>query len=339
VASASVELPPDLVRDALEHAYLHDAPAFGDAARAALEHWPQRMLRELTSVAAEASRRSPGFRSAFLERLRCDGESLTGEEAWDAWRNLLQGSLGAEERDLAAAREALDSLEMLAQSRVFAPRMLELLDGRQNWEPAWTETDADNVRFRLYEQTGHLNEAKGVLVSIIHQLITDRQPGADDLIALLRELGSSAEDLDTVCTRYRLTFGAEETRPTGDRASRAAGQRIRVLFVGGNEQQEAYQGYLDEFVASRYPFCAVDFQFTGWGANWGRIVKTLDAKLEEADVLILMHFIRTELGRTMRRLANEHDIPWVACTGHGRRSLERSIATAIAVAGKRTVAS
>jgi hypothetical protein len=188
----------------------------------------------------------------------------------------------------------------------------------------------------LYEQSGRLNEAKSILLSIVHQLITDRETGAGDLIDPLCELGASAEELDTVRTRCRVTFGTEEARGVVAPVRPALpGQEIRVLFVGGNEKQEAYQAYLDDFVANRYPSCKVDFEFTGWSANWGRIVKTLEAKLAEADVLILLQFIRTELGRTMRRLAREHGIPWVPCTGHGRRSLERSIETAVAVAAKR----
>ena len=75
-------------------------------------------------------------------------------------------------------------------------------------------------------------------------------------------------------------------------------------------------------------------QFSGWTANWGKILKRLDHELHSADVLILMRFTRTMLGRAVRKRASEQGLPWVACTGHGRQSLQRAIEEAVRVAAR-----
>jgi len=50
---------------------------------------------------------------------------------------------------------------------------------------------------------------------------------------------------------------------------------------------------------------------------------------------VLMPFVRTELGRAVRRLCSEFGVPWVACTGKGYDSMERAIRTALQLAAER----
>jgi hypothetical protein len=52
-------------------------------------------------------------------------------------------------------------------------------------------------------------------------------------------------------------------------------------------------------------------------------------RIREADAVVIMRFVRTLLGRTLRALCSEHDRPWVACTGHGRDSLLGAIEEAV----------
>jgi hypothetical protein len=44
-----------------------------------------------------------------------------------------------------------------------------------------------------------------------------------------------------------------------------------------------------------------------------------------------MTFVRTNLGRHVRRRCSEEGRPWVPCTGHGRESLRRAIETAVEI--------
>ncbi len=53
--------------------------------------------------------------------------------------------------------------------------------------------------------------------------------------------------------------------------------------------------------------------------------------MDHADVAVLVKLMRTNLGAQLRRAASEADIPWVACTGHGRSSLLRAVEHTVAV--------
>jgi hypothetical protein len=71
------------------------------------------------------------------------------------------------------------------------------------------------------------------------------------------------------------------------------------------------------------------FDFTGWSSNWGRSLDVIERRIAASDAVVVMRFIRTLLGRTVRALCSEHDRPWVACTGHGRDSLLAAIEQAV----------
>lgn len=62
----------------------------------------------------------------------------------------------------------------------------------------------------------------------------------------------------------------------------------------------------------------------------------MDAELSRARVLVLMRYVRTMLGRSIRKRASELEIPWVACTGSGRASMLRAIEQAILLAWRQS---
>lgn len=144
-----------------------------------------------------------------------------------------------------------------------------------------------------------------------------------DLLGHLEDLGASAEQLRSL--RDRLPAG-EPGAVTGipDRG-------VTVVFVGGNETQAAYRPAVDAHVADRYGGrVRVRWHLTGWTANWGEQAARIEADLVSADVLVVMTFVRTMLGRRLRRSAGERGVPWRACTGHGRDSIMRAIDRAVA---------
>lgn len=69
-----------------------------------------------------------------------------------------------------------------------------------------------------------------------------------------------------------------------------------------------------------------------WGPNWSQAAERIEAAYDGASVVVVMTFVRINLGRWTRRTAGEHGLPWLSCTGHGRASLERAIDRAVAVA-------
>jgi len=46
--------------------------------------------------------------------------------------------------------------------------------------------------------------------------------------------------------------------------------------------------------------------------------------LPQYNALIIMRFIRTELGRRLRKLCGENGLMWFPCTGRGRHFIENS---------------
>jgi hypothetical protein len=108
-----------------------------------------------------------------------------------------------------------------------------------------------------------------------------------------------------------------------------------VLFLGGNEVQEHYRPRLDaEFAESYGGAVEVDWVFPGWSSNWIKVADRIEASWSSRPpaTMVLMTFVRTNLGQWARRTAGEHGIPWVSCTGHGRAAIARSVDRAVRVA-------
>lgn len=104
---------------------------------------------------------------------------------------------------------------------------------------------------------------------------------------------------------------------------------VTVLFVGGNETQDRYHRAIEaSLTASFGGRLRVEWFSTGWASNWPKDAARVEARFKGADVVVIMSYIRTMLGQRLRKTAGEAGLPWVACTGHGRAAIERSIRTA-----------
>ncbi|MGH9152541.1 MAG: hypothetical protein ACRD03_09125 [Acidimicrobiales bacterium] len=122
--------------------------------------------------------------------------------------------------------------------------------------------------------------------------------------------------------------------PAGDPAGEVAGggRPVHVVFVGGNETQARYADPIDAELEERHGGrVRVTWVHPGWATNWSATAHQVEALLDEADALVLMRFVRTNLGRHLRRISSSAGIPWVACTGHGKASLMASIEEAVGV--------
>lgn len=326
----SVDLPDDLVAEALEALALYEAPNSGRAAVLALGRWPTLLGR----VAFQAlATRNTELRLALRALVSDKGQELTSTERWCAWEDLLLTALRTRPRDLETARVSLDELERLAVDGL-EDRFLALLDDRSRWDPAWTHLERDEARVRLLESTGRLDSAAAVLNNLIHREISDGEEVAD-LIERLAGLPVPPGQIEDLQRRVR-----SQAQNAGiDPASHASPEYtapVRVLFVGGNETQMTYRSELEAWFSRAFPGSTLEFEFSGWSSNWGRLMDRIRNRVETADVIVLMRFMRTEFGRELRRSAGEHGVPWVGCPGHGRQSLEKAIARAVAVANARS---
>jgi hypothetical protein len=139
---------------------------------------------------------------------------------------------------------------------------------------------------------------------------------------------------------------AERSDPAAadDRIAAAlrAGHSLRVLFVGGNETQAQYESALRQKLERRDPNTGAEvslrFIMPGFNSNWDKTLDQVRTFEGRCDALVLMPFVRTELGRALRKLASQWDIPWLPCTGKGADSLERALRQALDWAAQRALA-
>jgi len=107
---------------------------------------------------------------------------------------------------------------------------------------------------------------------------------------------------------------------------------IVIVYVGGDEQQVRIQKSVNDHVQGRYGgLVKVEWVHIDWGANWPKDADRVDAFLNSgADAVVLLQWLRTNMGKRVRKSCGEHDVPRVSCTG-GRTSSMRAIDEAVQV--------
>lgn len=185
--------------------------------------------------------------------------------------------------------------------------------------------------------SGRLDEAHALLEEAAHQILSEEAErglaAAQACVDTIRELGGRLPS-DDVTSRIQALTIKEPSRRVRVRSSELRGI---VLFVGGNETQQRYDERVRKELAATHPGVTVDFAHTGWGSNWGRELVSIESRVRNADVVVVMQFVRTLLGRHVRTLCGKHGRPWVACTGHGHASIRRSIEAAAALLAEEAV--
>ncbi len=269
-------------------------------------------------------RDSPALRAALMARAL--DPRRPRDERWADAEALLAAARAASDRD--CGQEALDLLEGLADDRAGAERLVARLQDRAFYDPFWDEEEAGWARVRLFELVGRTASAAQALVALGHRLVTTsperaRHEGAA-ILERIRSYGAPCPDPGFERRIEAVAASLPAVTPADVRTARA-----RILFVGGNEMQARYDDAVRRELADRLPDVVVDFQHTGWSSNWGRQVAALAQRIGEADAVVIMRFVRTLLGATLRRTCSEKGKRWVACTGHGRDSIVRSIEEAV----------
>jgi hypothetical protein len=262
----------------------------------------------------------PTLRDALIERATTEGRPAHARFT-DA-RAALEASRDA--NDLDRARAAFDVLEDLAhRGGPEAGAFLDLV-GVPRWESVVAPHEARWAAVPLLLMAARPADAGNLLIVGAWELVS---PGNDASLDLARDAVDQARWLG-VEPPPELVRILEPKSPPPQPARRPHG---RVLFIGGNETQEQYDRYLQDQVRSRWPEVALESLYTGWSSNWGRDIASIENAIGRAGVIVLMKFVRTMLGQKVRALCSEYRRPWVACTGHGRESLVRSIERAVAM--------
>lgn len=258
--------------------------------------------------------------------------------------DLLEQALAAAGRqsDVATATDAVERLEdvlVSAGSPDLEARWLDLLRDDEAVRSILGPLDCDLLRAHHLRILGRNAEAAGLVTQVFHRLVADPRPEYDveDLVEMLGDLGEPDERVAPL--RQQLSRDDDQIDETHVQQAVALAP-IDVLFVGGNEVQARYEESISEEVERRFGGrVRITWEFTGWSPNWAPAAERVEAQFSPSAVLVLMQFVRTNLGRRLRRTAGENDVPWVACTGHGRAAIRRSILRAVDVAAARRVRS
>ena len=242
-------------------------------------------------------------------------------------RSALRGFLNRS--DLEAAGEALDALEKLARSRVAVPAFLELMKDRTRYEPAWDIDDASIARACCHEARGEFLDALTVLQDLFYRLASsEREGGLGDAAGVLHRIRGYGIDssIYSDMTRRFDALAARETDaiPAGDVE---AGRQVRVLVVGGAEQQARAEEMARRKLEEHYPRIRASFIRTGWHGNWNRTFADIQREMPRHDALVIVRFMRTHLGRKIRQ---HWSGPWRFCWSGGPGAIVEAVASAAA---------
>ena len=231
--------------------------------------------------------------------------------------------------DVQAAGEALDGLDKLAQNRVAVPEFLKLLEDRIRYEPAWDLDDATIARARCHEVRGEFLEAVAVLRRLFYRLASPEREGelgdAAGVLHRIEGYGIDPSTYSAMTNRYHALVAREATAVPVNEVGRTGS--IRVLVVGGAEQQARAQEMALTKLHARYPHIRARFIQTGWSGNWNRAFADIEREMPKHDALVILRFMRTNLGRQIRR---HWSGPWRFCWSGGPGAIVEAVARAAA---------
>lgn len=265
-----------------------------------------------------------GIRNRYLDWLL--SERLPLQVRWDELRKLLPIALN--DLSLDQAEQILDAMERLAwEHEKYRILFADLLRDDRNYSPAWEVTEAEIALSRLYELGGDLYQASEVLKGLIHKLKTNgSEYNLQQARSILEHIQSFKLDDESLDHLSRLVEESAETKEAVANAIDLLkqGQEVAVLYIGGNETQEAYADKIREDLSEIYPGLKISFYFPKWDSNWNVHLDKIRPMIGANNAVVLSNLIRTGLGQHIRKLCNDK-CPWFACTGRGKQSLKSSI--------------
>ncbi len=291
------------------------------------------LARELLSTGDDAALTALSRSAVAVEQceevrdgLRHRAEQLgKNEAAADDLRTCLAGYLKAGRID--EAQDVLDQLETLAALGIGSPEFEELLSEKR-FQPAWEPEEALIAYARCLENKGDLVDALHLLQPLIHQFAGEgKLDDAEGLLNRISSYGLSEDHYADVAGRV----GALSQQSLGDDPDASAvgdderAKRVKILFVGGDERQAKAGTAVRNQLRQRAPHVEVTFIHPGWSGNWSRHLDKVRRELPKHDAVVVMRFIRTELGKQIRKRC---DKPWRSCWASGSQGMTDSIVAA-----------
>jgi len=226
------------------------------------------------------------------------------------------------------AARLIDEMEVLlaaAGRDELDERWADLLYASETITTALGAVEAQVAATGAYLRLGRPEQARAILRSVFFRVRNAVAPPITPLAALdlLEALGATDTDLSDM----RDLLG-DAPEPVVEES----GEPVRLAFVGGNEIQAQYCDDIDAELAETFAGrVSVQWILSGWSAGWRSHADRLDRLYPQLDAVVLMPFVRTNFGRWVRRTCGESGLVWVACSGHGRASIVRSLTEAVTV--------
>lgn len=243
------------------------------------------------------------------------------------------------------ATEALDAMvELASAEEPYRTQLVELLGVEHGpWRSAIEPLDARVVQASLYEAQGNFANAAAELADAFYETLdVDDEWALGKAEALLEDIRALGGDEAVASLEPRL----QQYREVFERRSQSglvlpptvhpADLYGLVLVVGGNETQAQQDETIVAAIKRQWPNVSVLFEHTGWNSNWGDQLRAMESQLARARVVVIMRYVRTMLGKALRRRCGELEVPWVACTGSGRASMLRAIEQAVLLAWRQS---
>ncbi len=250
---------------------------------------------------------------------------------FEVWKSLVPAAIRSGRAGI--AEEGLDTMEGLAQDDSgIAREFLQWLEDRSHYDPVWDESAVLRARAQILYRLGKDVDAHEVMRRLFFA-VRERWPEeAVHIREYLEGRGAAGETLrDLVVPAESVPDSRAEGETDEVDARLAAGERVRVLFVGGNETQARYDDWVQGEIAREWPGVSVRFEHTGWSSNVGSEYERLRPLAATSDAVVLMVMMRTTLGQKLRAALNDPPRPWIPCTGTGRKTVLDSVRRAARV--------
>ncbi len=250
----------------------------------------------------------------------------TESRARDA-RAALRGFL--RRRDNERASDALDLLEGFAQEGAGVEEFLELLDDDRRYDPAWKAEDAAIARAHCLEAHGRHHDALYALRKLFFKFVASRSDeGRDSAVDILRRVERypiAAADYEDL-TKQHDKLEKERRAERAALADRDPGPRllVKVLVVGGAERQSKSQDAVRKRLRERDRQVEIEFVPTGWNSDWRRTLPEVEARMDDSHGLVILRFMRTACGRTIRKRW-PGDKPWRSCWSGSSGSISETV--------------
>jgi len=321
--AAGHRLPPSVLQVAFQSLLLLDSPIVAEFFVECVKlHGPDfvktdAVARIVTMPDARAAR------EVILKLLEDDRVSLPTDQRWEL-ASILGRAAATGGVDPRLAVVCIDHLERIVDShrKQFGRKFIDLL-AQDCWQNVLDEELRESKQIDIASQIGD------------YASVGEQYSGMLQRALATADFGAAAEAVDALDSHGLRNWVKDEQRAhlaslRSDESDPAdkAGDKARVLLVGGNEVQANYDQRLRDWFAKEAPRIQLEFIHSGWKSNWSEYVAQVERRLKAGagspDAIVVITMIRTILGEKVRALAGEYERPWVACTGRGFESLRRS---------------